>query len=280
MSADIFHYRLPERIRSVHVGAHKGQQQGMGMEFQTHAQLWRLPQPERIDIRASLCNPWQELMVRVFRQNASIPVVAVADLSASLGNRNKLEWMAKFTQALGHSVAKTGDRFGFIGCDENIIPDLFHPPAKTNGAALAISQRLKKYVPSGRNSQALLQVNTHLSRSSLVFLLSDFYFDKGMLEKVLAGLSRHFVVPVVLSDFQDSTILKRYGIGHLKDAETGQLRFVIWRPALKRQLEQRKQEHIQRVTATCLRHGMKPLVIENKFSAENLTEYFYPSGKQ
>lgn len=278
MSTDIFHYRLPERIRSVYVGAHKGQQQGMGMEFQTHAQLWRLPEPERIDIRASLCNPWQELMVRVYRQNASIPVVAVADLSASLGDGAKLEWIAKFTRALGYSVAKTGDRFGFIGCDENILPDFFHPPIKTNGAAFAVSRRLKKYIPSGQNSQALLQVNAHLPRSSLIFLLSDFYFNHDLLDKVLASLARHYVVPVVLSEFQDLFITRRYGIGYLKDAETGQLRFVIWRPALRRQLELRKKRHLQQVMATCLQHGVKPLIINKQFSAGQLTEYFFPPG--
>jgi len=275
---DIFHYRLPERIRSVHVGAHKGLQQGMGMEFQTHAPLWRLPEPKRIDIRASLCNPMQEILVRVFRQKASIPVVAVTDLSASLGNRMKLEWVTQFTRVLGQSVTKTGDRFGFIGCDENILPDFFHPPAKTQDAASVISQRLKNFIPAGRHSHGLLKASYHLRRSSLVFLVSDFYFDAGLLNKLLASLSRHFVVPVVLAEFQDSFISGRYGVGHLKDAETGQLRFVIWRPALRRRLEQKKQRHIQRLTTIFQQHGVKPLIIKNQFKAGDITDYFFPSG--
>ncbi len=247
------------------------------MEFQTHAPLWRLPEPGRIDIRSSLCNPLQELVVRVYRQKASIPVIALVDLSASMGNPAKLDWVTQFSSVLGRSVKKTGDRFGFFGCSESIIPEFFYPPGKAWHADAVISQRLQHFLPTGRNSQGLLEANFYMPRSSLVFLVYDFYFEKDLLDRVLTSLSRHFIVPVVLDNTGGSDVQQHYGWGYLRDAETGQLRFVVWRPALQRKIEQQKKDHLRWLTKVLLRYGIKPLVIKNRFRTEDLTAYFYPA---
>lgn len=276
MTTETIHYRLPGRAVGVHVGAHRGYQYGAGMEFMTHHPLWRLPEPKRIDIRASLCNPWQELVVRVFRQKASIPVVVLADISASLGSTSRLQWMSEFVSALGYSVKKTGDRFAFIGCDETIRQDFIYTSGKQNNISEIISQRLKKFTPVGSNSLGLLQANAYMPKKSLVFLVSDFYFQPDLLDKILTKLAGHFVVPVVLAIPQSSSKPKQFAMANLLDAETGKTKFILMTPKFHDRIAQQEKKHHERIASVCRLHGNQPLVIKKSFAARDITNYFFP----
>lgn len=214
--------------------------------------------------------------MRVFRQKASISVVVLADLSASLGNAARLDWMVSFTHNLGHSVNKSGDRFGFLGCDEKIRGEFFYPIGKRSGIAGLISQRLRNFKPVGRHTDGLLQAKYHLPQKSLVFLLSDFYFKSEFLDKLLASLAGHFIVPVVLAIPQLSFAGKRYAMAQLQDAETTEIKFVINTPAFQDRIAKRELEHMENINSVCRKHGTKPLLIETDFSARDVTSYFFP----
>lgn len=276
MTTETIHYRLPGRAGGVHVGAHRGYQYGAGMEFMTHHPLWRLHEPKRIDIRASLCNPWQELLVRVFRQKASIPVVVLADLSASLGNTSRLQWVSEFVSALGYSVNKAGDRFAFIGCDETLRQDFIYPAGKQKNMAEIISQRLLQFTPTGSNSLGLLQASACLTKQSLVFLVSDFYFQVDLLDKVLTTLAGHFVVPIVLAIPQSSIKPKQFAMANLQDSETGKTKFILMTPKYHDKIMLQEKKHHERITSVCRSHGNQPLVIKKSFAARDITNYFFP----
>ncbi len=66
--------------------------------------LYDRPDPRRLDLRASLRNIQQEWLVRVNRQQTSIPVHAVVDVSASMSfgsRRSKLEVAAGVYRSAG-----------------------------------------------------------------------------------------------------------------------------------------------------------------------------------
>ena len=54
------------------------------MIFDRLVSLVENPDPRRLDIRASLRDPFEQWRVREFRQKAAIPVMAILDLSASM----------------------------------------------------------------------------------------------------------------------------------------------------------------------------------------------------
>src|SRR5574341_1204843 len=113
-----FHYRVSWHAATHRPGHHRGARAGAGFEFIGHAPLLAARDPRRLDVRASLADPFGEWKVRQFRQRATVPVWLVADLSASMGfqgRRRKLDVLADFTASLGYSAWRTGDPFGFLG---------------------------------------------------------------------------------------------------------------------------------------------------------------------
>src|SRR5262245_46331656 len=107
-----FHYRLPALAHSRHPGHHRGKVFGSGLEFSRYAPLLSAPDPRRLDVRATLADPFGTWQVRVFQQRASIPVILIADLSASMSfhaPHSKVALVAQFAECLAHSVYRTGD---------------------------------------------------------------------------------------------------------------------------------------------------------------------------
>ncbi|HEY9215796.1 MAG TPA: DUF58 domain-containing protein, partial [Ancylobacter sp.] len=113
-------YRVSWRARTVHAGAHRGRPLGAGGLFRDVATLLEWPDPRRLDLRASVRDPFEQLYVRRFEQKTAITVYALIDVSASMsfrGNMHKLEVAAAICAALAASARRIGDRFGLIGCD-------------------------------------------------------------------------------------------------------------------------------------------------------------------
>ena len=125
-----FHYKVPWRAKGLHPGHHRGSVPNGGVEFRGHASLLDKPDPRRLDFRAMLKDPFEQMVVKVYQQKTAIPVYAVVDLSASMGRQNgnrKLNIVADFVASLGYSAYRTGDAFGFIGCDTRVRSEFFQP---------------------------------------------------------------------------------------------------------------------------------------------------------
>lgn len=277
-AVEAFHYRMPTRARGVDPGAHPGTQRGGGMEFRGHANLLAAPDPRRFDVAASLRDPFNQVMVRVYTQRSAVPVRVLADLSASMGftgRSRKMDVLADFTESLALSTWRTGDPISFTGCDEGIREDLVLPLTRNKASGALMAARLRRLEPTGRDSQGLLEAVARLPPSrSLVFLISDFHFSQGLLESVLAGLGLHAVVPVVLWDSAEGTA-PRYGIARIYDPETGSERLLLLRPALARRLKESVGERAQMLRRCFARFGLAPLFIRDRFEADAVTRYFY-----
>lgn len=275
---EAFHYRLPARARGAEPGAHPGSQRGGGMEFQGHASLLAAPDPRRFDVAATLRDPFDRVMVRVYTQRSAVPIRVIADLSASMGftgRCRKMDLLADFTESLALSASRVGDAMAFTGCDSSIREDLLLPLTRSRAAGTSLAARLRELSPSGRNALGLLAAveQTPPSRS-LVFLVSDFHFPLSMLVELLGGLALHEVVPVVLRDSAEG-IAPRFGIARISDPETGAERTLLLRPSLSRRLEQAAAARAEALKGCCARFGLEPLFVEDRFEADAVTRHFY-----
>jgi uncharacterized protein (DUF58 family) len=273
-----FHYAVGWRAPGAHPGTHRSGQLGGGYEFAGHVPFVANPDPRNLDLRASLNDPFGQLMVRTFRQRSAIPVFVVADLSASLdfrGTASKLENLALFTASAAYSAYRSGDTFGFIGCDEAIRWDLLLPPRFHKCAAPDLYERLRSLSPIGRSADALHQAARHLGRQrALVFLVSDFHFPLEWLDSLLGSLVRHDVVPVALWDTAEYERLPAWGLAYVEDAETGERRRLFMRPALREKFRRAFEERRKALVHLCAQRSRKPFFVVDRFDADALTRYF------
>lgn len=273
-----FHYRLRRPVGGLRPGAHPGRQLGAGERLHSFARLIDSPDPRRIDVRASLADPRRQWLVRTAVQRASTPVHLIADLSASMsgaGSEAKLAALSGFCRSVAFSAVRYGDSFGFVGCDDRLIEDLYLPATRARGAALAIADRVARWQPRG-DASALPDAAEALTRGhGLVFLVSDFHFDDALLERTLVALGGHDVVPVVLWDDAEWQQLPRRGLVSLRDPETGARRLLWMRPRIVAAIEARYRERQDALAALLRRHELAPFVLTHPFDADRLTGYFF-----
>lgn len=274
-----FHYRIRWRAHTAHPGHHASNQPGGEAEFAGHVPLTSQPEPRNLDVRATLADPFGRLMVKSFRQHSAIPVYLLADLSASMGfagRSRKLDVLADFAAATAYSAYRTGDPFGFFGCDENIRWDLAVPLRWHKGLAQQMRNGLAGFQPKGKGAQGLAEVAPQLGRQrALVFLASDFHWPLADLERLLEAFVHHDVIPVVFWDSAEYEDLPRFGLAEVRDPETGDRRRLFFRPALRKLILERYQQRRVELTNACRQFGREPFFMVNRFDADALTDYFY-----
>lgn len=276
---DEFHYRIDWRSAVAHPGSHPSGHWGGGQEFVGHGEFLACPDPRQIDLRASLRDPAERLLVRRFRQRSAVPVFVLADVSASMsfvGATEKMETVARFSAAAAQSAYRSGDPFGFLAADEVVRGDLYLPLRLHRAAAPGLYQALRAFRPSGGSASGLSQAFAHLGRRrALVFLLSDFHEPFSRLESLLASLARHDLVPVVIWDPAEYQSLPRFGLAEIVDPETGQRRRLFMRAALRDRIRRVFEERRIALGRLFSRSGRAPLFLDRGFDADVVTRYFY-----
>jgi uncharacterized protein (DUF58 family) len=276
-----FRYALSWRASGRHPGQHPGLQSGGGFEFLGAAPFASQPDPRNLDVHAMVADPLQHLMVRRFRQRATLPVYLLADLSASMGfvgKTSKTALLAEFAAAVAWSASRSGDPFGCYACDHAILWDLSLALRQHNGMPAELRQRLEGLRPGAKNALGLLEAARLLGRQrALVFLVSDFHLPSSRIGELFHALIRHDVVPVVLWDSGEYEHLPRFGLAQLQDPETGQRRCLFLRPSLLQRIRGRFAERREELTAICTSHGRKPFFLVDAFDPDAMTRYFYPS---
>jgi uncharacterized protein (DUF58 family) len=271
-------YRVATAARGARPGVHRSRQGDSGLEFRAHAPLIDAPDARRLDLHASLRNPFGEWLVRVYAQRVAIPVVVVADLSASMafeGSAAKTAVLADFVESLAWSAWRNGDRFGFVGCDETVPLDWLLAPTRARGAGPALAARLRTFEPSGRSAHGLRAAHRWLPHQrGLVFLVSDFHLPLAEIDAVLASLAPHDVVPVVLWQAQEHALAASQGLGRVVDPESGAARWVWWRPALRARWIAAQQARRDALMQVFRAHRCAPLVVDGRFDADAVTRHF------
>lgn len=273
------HYRMGVPALGHFPGSHRSTRGDGGFEFRGHALLVDAPDPRRLDLHASLRDPFGNWIVRVYSQRKAIPVVLVADLSASMGfaaTRRKLDVLADFADSLAWSAWRSGDSFGFVGCDTDVREDLLQPATRARGVGTALAQRLRTLQLEGRSARALAKAALHLGRQrALVFLVSDFHLPLSEVEAVLASMAHHELVPVVLWDPVEFSLSTRRGLVRAYDPEGGALKLLWWRPALREKWLAAQQERRAALLQVFDKHRLKPLFMEGAFDADAVTRHFH-----
>lgn len=272
------HYRIAGRAGGGFPGHHRSRSGEHGFEFRSHASLFDSPDARRLDLHASLRDPFGQWLVRVNSLRQSIPVAVVADLSASMGfegEQRKTQVLADFTAAMAWSAWRTGDSFGFVGADETLRDDWLLPQTRQRGAGLALAQRLRGFEPAGRSALGLQRAHLRLpQRRALVFLVSDFHLPLEQVRAVLANLSHHEVVPVLLWQPAEFEPAARRGLVQVVDPESGARRWLWWRAALRERWRAARQARREALFHLFAQQRRAPLVIEGAFEADAVTRYF------
>jgi hypothetical protein len=280
------HYRIHWFAGGRRPGHHRSRSPGAGYEFRGHAPLLRELDARRLDVHASLRDPlgyaaglWQ---VRTYHQRSAIRVFILADLSASMSTgatRRKLALLADLTESMAYSASRAGDAFGFLAADRKVRDEFMLAPLHGRGAGARIATQLRAFVPDGKSADGLLDAAVRIGRArALVLLASDFHLADAMIDRLLAALSPHAVVPVVLWDEQEHS-LPAAGFTTVVDAESGARRFLWLRPALRARFAERVRERRASLTRRLTRQGVPPLFLTAPFDADAVTAYFHAPGR-
>lgn len=259
-------------------GATRGLEAGVGDQLRSVVLLRDHPDPRRLDLRASMRDPFQHLWVRDFNLNAALKVIVLVDTSASMGycgSVKRMQVVQDIAAQLALSVYKNGDAFGFYAADESFNKTCSLPPRANRGAWLWVQHHLSKITPQGRHADGLFKAIAGLpQRPCLVFVISDFRWAAGKLKQMLKKMSHHDVVPILLQDPAEMNALPKRGIAMLRDVETGAAKFVWMRSGLQSKIIEARQQHVQSVQHICRMYGNQPFVVCGEFKADKLTRYF------
>lgn len=270
-------YRMPGRVDGFRPGAHRGKNTGEGHLFRHLAPFLSHPDPRRLDLRASLADPFGNLKVRLQEQPATLKLFALLDLSASMAFRGdcpKAAVMADFVEALAAAAHKNGDTLGVYGAAERILPEFSFGATRWPGLARLLATRLRRGPPWGVGSLGLVAAARRLpARASLVLVLSDFHMPLSAIQALLDALAGHWVVPVVIWDERE-TLPSPPGLARLVDAEAGRERLLLIRPGLRERLTANLARRRERLNELFRRHGRRPLLLERGFSAATVNRYF------
>lgn len=277
-----FFYRSAQPATGHFPGHHRSRRGDAGQVFRAHVPLGQGGDPRRLDLLASLRDPLGQWLVRLSSEPKAIPVYAVADLSASMafvGRQRRAEVLADFVASLAWSAWRTGDAFGFVGCDSAVRSDWLQPLVRSRGAGVDLARRLRALQPTGRSAEGLVDAHRLLRRErALVFLISDFHLPLDRLERVLATLAHHEVVPVLLADRAELEPPPADGPGRLArwvDLESGERRLLWLRPALRARWVEGLEARARALDALFHRHRLRPLRLVDGFDADAVTAHFH-----
>ncbi len=271
-----FHYQVSWRSRSALPGSHRSTQAGGEQEFYGHAPLVSRPEAHNLDIHASLLDPFQQYVVRTFRQRGIIDVALIADLSASMAFADKMQLLADFTQSAAYSAYRTGDNFCFYGCDTALRSEFYLPPRWYKGGTPELAEQLRSFLPRASDCQSISRMHEYLPhRRCLAFFISDFHFPLHIIAQMFDALVKHDVIPIVLWNTHEYENLPQWGLVRLHDAETGQDRHLLMRPAFKEKIKQHFISRRSQLRHLFMRYGRQPFFISGQFQADRLTRYFY-----
>lgn len=270
-------YRLAWRSSSVRSGAHRSRIAGSGGVFRDHASLLDLPDPRRIDIRLSARDPFGRVFVRRFEQLSEVTVVAIVDISASMGFRgvaHKQMLAADIVSALAASARRIGDPFGVLACGDVVSEPLSSTPTRARRGESAMREALGSHLPLAKSTQGIREAAARLAgRRKVVFLISDFQMSRKDIEEIFELLASHDVVPILLSDSAEIGQLPEWGLLQLHDLETGSTRLVVMRPSLKRDWQRRARAHRAELNEVASREGREIFEVRDEIDWDGFSAY-------
>lgn len=282
-----FHYRLRHAVTGNRPGSHPASTLGAGHRFAGHARLFDIPDPRRIDLRASLRDVRREWLVRTHLQRAAIPVYAVVDVSASMlfGARlPKLVRAADFVGSMGDSAYRAGDPAGLIAFEASDADPIDMPARHHRGIGSLMADHLRALAgrepgpgpAPGRESRVGLQqaIERLTDQAALVFLVSDFHWPLERLGPALDALSSASVVPMVVWDRAEIEPPGASGLLNVVDAETRAVRTLMVGGSLRERWLERVGRRRRVLDALFAARELRPFHLIDRFDPMALSRYF------
>jgi uncharacterized protein (DUF58 family) len=210
-------------VTDVFAGHYHSVFKGQGMEFEEVREYQPGDDIRSIDwnVTARTGRPF----IKKFMEERELTVMLLLDMSGStyFGSVNKLKrhLAAELCSLLAMSAIKNNDRVGLIAFTDRI--EKFIPPRKGLSHVLRIIRDALYFEPEGKTtdvSGALEYLSRVTSRSTVTFILSDFY-DEDFKKPLSVASRRHDLVAMSITDPRE-TALPDVGIINLEDPETGE----------------------------------------------------------
>jgi uncharacterized protein (DUF58 family) len=290
-----FQYRLLRVTGGQRPGSHAASSLGAGHRSAGHARLFDLPDPRRLDLRASLRDVRREWLVRTQLQRAAIPLYAVVDVSASMrfgAPATKLERASRLVESMGNSAFRSGDPAGLIVFAAAESAAIAVPARHSRGIGTLLGSRLRgdgpprteraspaaaPRAPRGAGLQSAIEPLA--GRDMLVFLVSDFHWPLEFLGPALAALHRATVIPVVVWDRAEIEPPAASGLLTLIDAETWKLRTLWVGGRLRERWLRGVARRRQALEAIFSAHDLRPFHLWAEFDPVALSRYFLEGGR-
>lgn len=206
---------------------------GRGMAFSEVREYQYGDDVRSIDwnVTARLNTPY----IKIFEEERELTVMLLVDVSASrmfgTGDKMKQALIAELAAVLSFSAGMNNDKVGVIFFSDKI--EKFIPPKKGRTHTLRIIRELLDFEPQSKQtnlSEALRFLTNAIKKRCTVFLLSDLMDvdengDIRFNDALKIAGRKHDVASIRIYDQREEEI-PNVGIIQLKDAETGQMRWV------------------------------------------------------
>ena len=214
--------------RNIFAGQYHSAFKGRGMAF-SEVREYQYGDDIR-DIDWNVTARYSRPFVKVFEEERELTVMLLIDVSGSrdFGSVNvmKKEIITEIAATLAFSAIQNNDKIGVLFFSDKI--EKFIPPQKGKKHILYIIRELIDFHPEDTKtdiSQVLKYLTNAIKKRCTAFLISDF-IDKGGFKDALTIANRkHDVVAIQVYD-QRETELPSVGLLKVKDAETGEERWV------------------------------------------------------
>ena len=182
------------------------------------------------DIDWNVTARFDKPFVKVFEEERELTVMLLVDVSNSLDfgtvKQLKKNMVAEIAATLAFSAIQNNDKIGVVFFSDKI--EKFIPPQKGKKHILYIIRELIDFQPDKKQTniaQALKYLTNAIKKRCTAFLISDFIDKDGFKDALTIANRKHDVVAIQVYDRRE-TELPAVGLMKIKDAETGQERWI------------------------------------------------------
>ena len=258
-------------------GEYKSVFKGQGIEFADVREY--VPGDEIRSIDWNVTARSQHPFVKKFVEERELTVVFVVDVSGSqhfgTSGKFKSEIAAETTALLAFSAVRNKDKVGLLVVTGEV--EKYVPVKKGRTHVLRVVREILYHKPKARGTDlgaALDYVNRVLTRTSVVFLISDF-LTQGFERPLRLTSRKHDLIAIHLLDPRDRS-LPAAGLVDLEDPETGETLLVDTSDAAFRHryeaLSKEREENLDRL---CKSLGVDRVTIDTSQPyADPLVRFF------
>ena len=239
--------RTRRLVNDLFSGEYHSTFKGQGMEFEEVREYQPGDDIRLIDWNVTARTGFPH--IKKFREERELSVVLLVDASSSgrFGTRDrfKSEVAAELCALLAFSAIKNNDKVGLIIFTDRI--EKFVPPKKGRSHVLRLIREILYFRPQGVGTDiglALEYLTKVIKRKSVVFLVSDFFFE-GYSKPLQLANKKHDVIAMKISDPRER-VFENVGLIELEDAETGEVVLInTGSKEFRREFEARADEDLQ-----------------------------------